>query len=229
MTTSVSCAWCRRGYEVDDRFAGKTIKCAFCGQPLSIPVGEPAGAQPAAAHGEYALGDAHEKAPSTFRTSPERRKVDRAEGRGGEKARRKPKRSKGIDVGRELTKGLLSLPVISISLAAVVVVLTLLGTFVPTARWTVGVALTIPGLLLCLYGYASGVYIAFTEDDFHGWLCLLFPFYAAYYLVSRWDDMGSRLIMVVVGLVLLGIGGRMLETEFTKAAAAAAAKADAER
>ena len=78
-----------------------------------------------------------------------------------------------------------------------------------------------PGLILCLYGYASGAYIAFTEDDFHGWLYLLLPFYAAYYLVSRWDDMASRLIMIVTGLVLLAIGGRILEVVFTRAAAAA--------
>ena len=146
-------------------------------------------------------------------------------------ARKKPrKRSKQKARQRRDSEGYFSHPVILISLAAVVVILALLGAFVPSVRWPVGVALTVPGLILCLYGYASGVYIAFTEDDFHGWLCLLFPFYAAYYLVSRWDDMSSRLIMVVVGLVLLGIGGRMLEVEFTRAAAAAESrKADVDR
>jgi hypothetical protein len=75
-------------------------------------------------------------------------------------------------------------------------------------------------VLLCLYGYASGAYIAFTEDDLHGWLYLLFPFYAAYYLVSRWDEMSSRLVMVVLGLVLAGVGGRMLEGDVARAIAA---------
>ena len=96
----------------------------------------------------------------------------------------------------------------------------LLAVFIPGIRVPLGVALALPGVLLCLYGYASGAYIAFTEDDFHGWLYLLVPFYAAYYLVSRWDDMLSRLIMVVVGLTLLGIGGRMLEAEVARAEAA---------
>ena len=100
-----------------------------------------------------------------------------------------------------------------ISLAVVAVVLGLLTVFLPTARKPVGAAIAIPGLLLCLYGYASGVYIAFTEDDLHGWLCLLFPFYAAYYIVSRWDDMRSRLVMVVAGLAMLAIGPRMLESD----------------
>jgi hypothetical protein len=219
MTIPVACAGCHRGYEVDDRFAGKTIKCAYCGRPLPIPEVEPAAAPPAA-FGEYQLGDPHKVAPSTFRARPERRKDEEPADQGV--ARKKTrKRSKQKERRRSDTEGRFSLPVILISLAAFVVVLALLGAFVPSVRWPVGVALTVPGLLLCLYGYASGVYIAFTEDDFHGWLCLLFPFYAAYYLVSRWDDMSSRLIMVVVGLVLLGIGGRMLEAEFARAAAAA--------
>ena len=100
-----------------------------------------------------------------------------------------------------------------ISVGVVAVVLALLTVLMPTARKPVGVAIALPGLLLCLYGYASAVYIAFTEDDLYGWLCLLFPFYAAYYVVSRWDDMRSRLIMVVAGLVMLTIGGRMLEAD----------------
>jgi hypothetical protein len=100
------------------------------------------------------------------------------------------------------------------------VIVIFLATFVPVARVPIGIALALPGVLLCLYGFASGAYIAFTEDDLHGWLYLLFPFYAAYYLVSRWDDMSSRLIMVVLGLVLAGVGGRMLEGEVARAIAA---------
>jgi hypothetical protein len=222
MTIPVACAGCHRRYEVDERFAGKTVKCAYCGQPLPIPVVKPTAAPPAA-YGEYQLDDPQEVAPSTFRARPERRKDEEPTDRG--MASKKPrKRAKKKSSARKDTEGRFSLPVILMSLAAFVVVLSLLGAFVPSIRWPVGVALTVPGLLLCLYGYASGVYIAFTEDDFHGWLCLLFPFYAAYYLVSRWDDMSSRLIMVVVGLVLLGIGGRMLEAEFARAAAAAEAR-----
>jgi hypothetical protein len=107
-----------------------------------------------------------------------------------------------------------------IGLVGIGLLVALVAMFVPSVRMPLGVALALPGLVLCLYGYASGAYIAFTEDDFHGWLYLLIPFYAAYYLVSRWDDMSSRLIMVVIGLALLGIGGRMLETEVARSEAA---------
>ena len=45
-----------------------------------------------------------------------------------------------------------------------------------------------PGCFYAFTGMRPAVYIAFTEDDLYGWLCLLFPFYAAYYVVSRWDE-----------------------------------------
>ena len=104
----------------------------------------------------------------------------------------------------------------------------MLGYFVPGVRKWAGVSLALPGLLLFLYGYATAVYIAFTEDDFYGWLFLLLPFFAAYYVVSRWDEMRSRLIMVGIGLVLLAVGGKFLEADRAREQAAmpeAAAKA----
>ena len=77
----------------------------------------------------------------------------------------------------------------------------------------VGRVIALAGLILFVYGYGSGAYIAFTEDDLYGWLYLLFPPYAAYYFVSRWDEMSSRLVMLIVGLALLAGGGRLLEME----------------
>jgi hypothetical protein len=216
MSTSVICAGCHRRYEVDSRFAGKTVKCAHCGQAMPIPVAEPAGLPPSA-HGEYGLGAPHEPAQSSFQASPRRQSDERVNHQSFEpvrKKRRKRSRSK-----KERATGFLMRPGTMIILAAVCAVVALVGVFVPAVRVPIGVALALPGALLCLYGYATGAYIAFTEDDLHGWLFLLFPFYAAYYLVSRWDDMSSRLIMVVVGLVLLGIGGKILEAEVARAIA----------
>jgi hypothetical protein len=226
MTIPVACAGCHRRYEVDDRFVGRTVKCADCGRPLPIPVVQPSAALPPAVD-EYQLGDPHEVAPSTFQARPPRRKDQEATDRG--MTREKPrKRSQKKGPARRTGDGLFSLPVILISLAAVAVVLAFLAVFVPSARWAVGMAIALPGLVLCLYGYATGVYVAFTEDDLYGWLFLIFPFFAAYYLVTRWEEMSSRVIMIVAGLVLLAIGGRMLEAEFVRAAEAAAAtrKAD---
>ena len=100
-----------------------------------------------------------------------------------------------------------------IGLACVAVVLVILAIFVPGMRMNVGRAVALAGLILFVYGYASGAYIAFTEDDLYGWLYLLLPPYAAYYFVSRWDEMSSRLVMIIVGLALLSGGGVLLEME----------------
>ena len=142
MTIPVACAGCHRRYQVDDRFVGKTIKCAYCGQPLPIPVVEPAKAPPPPAFGEYQLDDPHQVAPSTFRARPERRTDEESTDRGmtGKKPR---KRSKKKGTARKNAEPRFSLPVILISLAAVVVILALLGAFVPSVRWPVGVALTV--------------------------------------------------------------------------------------
>jgi hypothetical protein len=100
-----------------------------------------------------------------------------------------------------------------IGLACVVVVLVIVAVFVPGSRLNIGRAIALLGLILFFYGYGSGAYIAFTEDDLYGWLYLLFPPYAAYYFVSRWDEMKSRLVMLILGLALLAGGGRLLEME----------------
>ena len=63
------------------------------------------------------------------------------------------------------------------------------------------------GLIIFLYGYGSGAYIAFTEDDLYGWLYLIFPPFAAYYFVSRWDEMSGRLAMLIVGLAFSPAAG----------------------
>ena len=215
---AVACGGCHRRYEVNERYAGKTVKCAYCGQPMPIPVAKPVGFSPASApaHDEYQLGEPVETEPSAFQASPERRREEQA-ARSDRPRKNTRKRSKKRESERAGLGEYFSLRVMLISVGVAAVVLALLTVLMPTARKPVGVAIALPGLLLCLYGYSSAVYIAFTEDDLYGWLCLLFPFYAAYYVVSRWDDMRSRLIMVVAGLVMLAIGARMLEADRAEA------------
>jgi hypothetical protein len=184
---------------------------------MRIPIVKPAVAA-SPAQGEYDLEHQAEFESTRFQPSTLRRNdaagIDR-ESQPVRKQRRKRSKTRRAD-----SRFFLARRRNLIILAAIVGVVALVATFVPGVRAPIGVALALPGVLLCLYGYASGAYIAFTEDDLHGWLYLLFPFYAAYYLVSRWDDMSSRLIMVVLGLVLAGIGGRMLEGEVVRAIAA---------
>jgi hypothetical protein len=100
-----------------------------------------------------------------------------------------------------------------IGLGCVVFVLVSIAVFVPGARLNIGRVIALAGLILFFYGYGSGAYIAFTEDDLYGWLYLLFPPYAAYYYVSRWDEMNSRFVMLILGLAMLAGGGHLLEME----------------
>jgi hypothetical protein len=211
MMIPVTCGGCGRQYEVDGRYAGKTVKCAYCGQPMAIPVSEPAVPEPLPAHGEYQLDLPLKPAPSTFRAA--QASSSRNSEWTADRNRARKKASGRSRRERVQAKPAVSLGVTLITLAALAIVLTLLAVFVPGTRKFVGVTVAVPGLLLCLYGYASGAYIAFTEDDLFLWLYILIPCYSAYYCVSRWDEMRSRLVMVVVGLTLLTIGGRILEAD----------------
>ncbi|MHB8899811.1 MAG: hypothetical protein ACYC6Y_13780 [Thermoguttaceae bacterium] len=46
MPIVVPCGTCRKQYQVGDQFAGKTVKCPGCKQPLAVPAAQ-AAAQPA--------------------------------------------------------------------------------------------------------------------------------------------------------------------------------------
>jgi hypothetical protein len=229
MKISVACPGCHRRYEVDDRFAGKTLKCAHCEKPMTIPVPEQAAQAPAPAVDEYELGDSHQAAPSTFRTAPASSSDEQPQGRSRARTSKKTRSTATRkNRRRKPAENAASLPRLLVILGVIAIVLVVVGYFVPSARRLSGLALALPGLLLCLYGYATAVYIAFTEDDFYGWLFLIFPFYAAYYVVSRWDEMRSRLIMVGLGLALLAVGGNFLEADRAReqtATSEAAAKA----
>ena len=155
MKIPVTCAGCHRQYEVDDRFAGKTVKCAYCGKPMSIPAAEPAPPLPPPAFDEYQLGDPHELAPSTFRAAPARAAA-RTQGRRRGRARRNPGNARRRKAAPRALETPFSLPVILISLAAIAVVLALLAVFVPGARKAVGVALALPGLLLAFTAMRPG-------------------------------------------------------------------------
>lgn len=211
MKISVTCVRCGKRYEVDGAYAGKKGKCATCGERMMIPKLEPAATAPSEPDA-YQLDEAHDRDPSTSFT-PAHGSENLEQPRPG---RRSKKRSAGSS-GRRRAEPTTTRPAISarttlIGLTVVLAIAGLIAVFVPGARMDIGRGVALAGLVVFLYGYGSGAYIAFTEDDLYGWLYLLFPPYAAYYFVSRWDEMSSRLVMLIVGLVLLAGGGRLLES-----------------
>jgi hypothetical protein len=212
MKIPVTCASCGKRYEVDDAYAGKRGKCAACGARMTIPGEEHSASSEPSELDAYQLDATHDGEDATFFTpatgsqsleeTPPRRQVKQKNSGSLGRNRRESARSPLASLSGRVTV---------IGLTCVTLVLVILAVFLPDTRTNVGRAVALAGLILFVYGYGSGAYIAFTEDDIYGWLYLLFPPYAAYYFVSRWDEMSSRLVMLIVGLTLLTGGGRLLE------------------
>ena len=211
MKISVTCVRCGKRYEVDGAYAGKKGKCAACGERMIIPNGEPAGAPAVSEPDAYQLDDAHDGDQSTSFT-PAHGSENLDEPRPRRRSKKKsPASSGGNRAERAGSHPAWSRGMILLWLACALAVAALIAVLVPGARMNVGRGVALTGLIVFLYGYGSGAYIAFTEDDLYGWLYLIFPPYAAYYFVSRWDDMSSRMVMLIVGLAMLTGGGRLLE------------------
>jgi hypothetical protein len=82
--------------------------------------------------------------------------------------------------------------------------------FAPRGTWIVGCLLLGLGSLMVLMGYGAGAYGAFHEDVLYGMLYLLVPLYAAYYLVTRWDDLWVWFVCSTAGVALILLGTEML-------------------
>jgi DNA-directed RNA polymerase subunit RPC12/RpoP len=208
MRIQFTCSRCGKRYEVDGALAGKRGKCATCGSRLMIPGDDQVVSPPEP--DAYELDQPQDSVHSTSFTpamgseDPEVPRPLRVKGRKTSSSSRTRVEPVGSALAISGKKAL-------IGLACAVTAAVLSAAFAPAARASVGGGIALVGLILFAYGYASGAYIAFTEDDLYGWLYLIFPPFAAYYFVSRWEEMSSRLVMLIVGLAMLAGGGRMLE------------------
>ena len=82
--------------------------------------------------------------------------------------------------------------------------------FAPRGSLIVGSLLLTLGSVMVLVGYGVGAYGAFREDLLYGILYLLVPLYAAYYLVTRWDDLWVWFACSTAGVALISLGTEML-------------------
>ncbi len=211
MTIPVTCEGCGKHHEVDEAHAGRRGKCTRCGRTMTVPDAASAAAPTPEATDAYQLEERPEAAPSTFVRAPAGADSDPTATRGGRSRSAKPPRREDADK--------LALPdlstlrrVLPIGLAIAAVVGISLVVLPPAGLMAGGMVFAIAGLILTLYGYGSGAYIAFTEDSLHGMLYLIIPLYTAYYVLSRWDEMRSRLAIVLVGLAFLAVGSKLMET-----------------
>ncbi len=71
-----------------------------------------------------------------------------------------------------------------------------------TAGWTLfGLA-----WLVCLYSGIRMLIVAFQESALQGILYIVVPFYPLFYVITRWDRVGSLFLMNLAGTVLMCLG-----------------------
>lgn len=80
----------------------------------------------------------------------------------------------------------------------------------PRGTWIAGCVLVALGGVLVPLGYFAGAYGAFREDFLYGFLYLVIPLYAAYYLVTRWEDLWPWFACSTAGVGLVWLGTELV-------------------
>jgi hypothetical protein len=209
MKIPFACPSCGATGSVDAASVGKPARCKHCGHRFNIPgpgaaepevfsLVEPAGE---AAGGGYAV------------VSPQGQGSVFAPKRGDEPAAdapRRPKRSASSSKSRAGSRRAADTAWIK-RLAwiggTVAITIAAIAWLAPKGVVIAACALMVIGSAMILLGYGVGAYGAFGEDFLYGFLYVVFPFYAAYYMVTRWDDLWVWFTCMTsgVGLAALGI------------------------
>jgi hypothetical protein len=202
MPITFACEDCGQSLSVPEALAGRRGKCRGCGHEMIVPrPGEPPG------DSGYGLADPVPVAPpapepiavveSTFtkaRQHPSR--VGRSEAPPPEPVARKTLTRKQRAALRGLAKRVL------VGIGGASIALVLVALVVPKGAMIVGWTLAALGLAVFGYGYATMLYIAWTEDWAYG-LGFLFPPFALWYTVTRMEDLWHRLAIMAVGVAIL--------------------------
>ncbi len=221
MAIAFNCPTCGKAFSVADEFAGRSGLCKGCGHRFTVPTAQ---AATVAEEDEYGIATegyglveepARKTEPAVAMASENATVFSRAYNDDSELPR--PKRAKsgkrkssrrrlddepGFFEKHGKTLGALSIGVVC-ALAGV-------ATFVEHGSYYVGMLMIVLGTILMLAGSLLGVYVAFTEDAMYGLLSIFFfPFYPAYYIVSRWDEMWPSFAIQTVGFLLGTFGGTL--------------------
>ena len=207
MKISFACPSCAATGSVDATAAGRSARCKHCGHHFTIPTPREPEAEPEG----YLLDEPAECTVGPAAMSPPRDSAFvRSRGGEGTTASRKPGRNAPESTPRTPRRQVSRFPwqtwlvrggiATAITLAAIAL-------FAPNGTLIAGCALLVLGMVLVLVGYGAGAYGAFHEDFLYGFLYLVIPFYTAYYMVTRWDDLWVWFTCMTsgVGLVLFGI------------------------
>jgi hypothetical protein len=217
MKISFTCPSCAAAGSVDASLAGKNARCKHCGYRFAIPVAGEMGAE------GYALEEPGGEAVSEPAMSPDAGSTF-VRRRGGEPnavgslRNRKPAtiessrrcvRRRAPDVAWRawLIRGTIGAVLASAAIAF----------FAPKGTLIVGCLLMTVGSVMVLLGYGVGAYGAFREDVLYGMLYILVPLYAAYYLITRWEDLCVWFACSTVGAMLVALGTEMVRSNLVSA------------
>jgi hypothetical protein len=207
MRIPFACPSCNAAGSADAVHIGKQVRCKHCGARFAMPSPDEPEAD------TYALEEPDEEpargrsmGPPEGGSSFVPSRVD--DTAAGDRPRRKKRTASGLTPMRvrKSRSGLLWRTWLIRCSAALVVLLVLIALLVPQGTLIAGCVLMILGSILILAGYGAGAYGAFCEDSLYGFLYLVIPLYAAYYMVTRWEDLWVWLAgsTVGVGLILAG-------------------------
>ncbi|WP_390553830.1 hypothetical protein [Singulisphaera acidiphila] len=212
MKIPLTCPSCGAASSVDAAFSGRPGRCKHCNHRFTIP-------KSGASHPEtYSLDEplevpvdaaeisleptstfvrARGDEPSVFTTRRKRRPIEPA-------ASPRPRREREHEPGFAWGKWLGRVG------GGTVLVLAAIALFAPRGPILVGSVLLALGTLMVLFGFGVGAYGAFREDVLYGLLYLAIPFYTAYYVVTRWDDLWVWFACSTVGVGLVMLGTEIL-------------------
>lgn len=222
MTIAFACPSCGATGSVEGSAAGKAARCKHCGGRFTIPEAEPPAAEfdlrevlPPPRQ-ETADGYAMVESTGDSAFSPTRGaepagavsvpvpvpvpvpvSVRTGRGRSGSGGRKR--RQLAIARAKWLGGGA----------GALALILAGIALFAPHGVILVAWVLMALGCAMILLGYAVGAYGAFSEDFLYGFLYIVIPFYTAYYMVTRWDDLWIWFACMTAGVGLASLGVEM--------------------
>ena len=209
MPISFPCESCGARFTVPDEAAGRKGRCKKCGAWCAVP-DRPADDDPYSieATGLYEVAEAPEPtpsrapAPSTFVSTRGVESSTTSKPRRRRSVSEKPPR----DWSPANVRRMLTVPLVA------VLVLGFASRFVPGGTLYAGWGLLALGASAVFIGYWVGAYVAYTEDLLYALLYLLIPFYAGYYIVTRWDEMWPWFATSAAGVVALTLARWILQS-----------------
>ena len=210
MKVSFACPSCNAAGSVDAVHIGKQVRCKHCGAHFAIP--DPEAFQPDV----YALEESSAESARGTSKSPAEEAVfvpARTDSTNAIDRPRRSERSVSGPTSRRVRASQSDFPWQSWLIwgsVAMVLILTAVAFLAPDGIWLVGCILLAIGSILVPVAYFAGAYGAFSEDSLYGFLYIMIPLYAGYYLVTRWEDLWIWIACATVGVGLVLIGTEMV-------------------